>query len=435
MIINFSIQNFGSIKETQELSFEADKSEHLAAYYIVPIKGVRLLKLGLIYGANASGKTGILQALQFLRTLVLSPASKKSEPINYEPFLFDSDSPHQNTVLSIKFIQNLRRYDYSVEFNRNAIVRESLNHYNSTKSLVFKRTTDLENQFTRISFGSKIKIDQVFEKTLESNTLWNNTVLGGFLKTNIDFPALREVTDWFSNYLKPLIAPGTNLDAYVTRRILKNEIQKADLIHILRKADLNISEILIREDEQSIPEGLIELFENRFKESGDLVNELKAKGKITKTSVEIEHTVNDEKYNLPFELESLGTKRYYGLAGILSIMLTHSVCFPIDELEASLHPDLFTHFLLSFLMNSKSSQLIATTHNREILNNKDIFRNDAIWFTNKTGNSATELYALSDFDSGVIRDTSNVFNAYKVGKLGAIPKLGDYFIDIADGTK
>ena len=95
----------------------------------------------------------------------------------------------------------------------------------------------------------------------------------------------------------------------------------------------------------------------------------------------------------------------------------------------------FTHFLFSFLVNSKNSQIIATTHNREILNNKDIFRNDAIWFTDKTETCSTELYSLSDFDSSIIRDTSNVYNAYKIGKLGGVPNLGDYFIDTSNEKK
>lgn len=103
---------------------------------------------------------------------------------------------------------------------------------------------------------------------------------------------------------------------------------------------------------------------------------------------------------------------------------------PVDELEASLHPDLYEHFLLSFLMNSKESQLIATTHNRELLNNKDIYRNDAIWFTDKNDDCATELYSLADFDSSVVRDTTNVLNAYKSGKLGAKPNTGDYYLDL-----
>lgn len=80
-------------------------------------------------------------------------------------------------------------------------------------------------------------------------------------------------------------------------------------------------------------------------------------------------------------------------------------------------------------MNSKESQIIATTHYRDIMNNKNIFRNDAIWFTDKNENCATELYSLADFDSSVVRDTSNVLNAYKSGKLGATPNTSDYFID------
>jgi AAA15 family ATPase/GTPase len=122
-------------------------------------------------------------------------------------------------------------------------------------------------------------------------------------------------------------------------------------------------------------------------------------------------------------------------AVILSLLIKDSVAFPIDELEASLHPDLFVYFLLSFLINSKNSQIIATTHNREILNNKDIFRNDAIWITDKSETCATELYSLADFDTSVIRDTSNIYNAYKIGKLGGVPNLGDYFIDSDNETK
>ncbi|WP_268036522.1 AAA family ATPase [Algoriphagus sp. PAP.12] len=83
-------------------------------------------------------------------------------------------------------------------------------------------------------------------------------------------------------------------------------------------------------------------------------------------------------------------------------------------------------------MNTKNSQLIATTHNREILDNRDIYRNDAIWFTDKNEESATELYSLSDFDSSVIRNTSNVYNAYKIGKLGGVPNTGDFYINLTD---
>jgi Predicted ATPases len=406
MIIKFSVQNFGSIKDEQTLSFEADKSEHLEDYYIIPVNGLRLLKLGLIYGANASGKTTILKALNFLREIATKPKEKKTDTFDFSPFLFDSETPNQNTKLSIDFIQNSVRYSYEVELNQKAIVSEKLDFYSPNKANVYKRTTNQETQFSEIVFGSKIKTDKVFEKTLESNTLWNNTVLGGFLKTNIELKELKDATDWFWKYLTPLFMSQTRLESVFSKLINDSNINKKSIIQILQKADFNISNILLKKENES--EGI---------SSYDII---------------LEHTIDNNKYQLPFDLESEGTQKYYSLAGVLYLILTSSRILPIDELESSLHPDLFTHFLLSFLINSKKSQVIATTHNREILNNKDLFRNDAIWITDKSENCATELYSLADFDTSVIRDTSNIYNAYKIGKLGGIPNLGDYYIDIEE---
>lgn len=406
MIINFSVQNFGSIKDKQTLSFEADKSTHLENHYIINATGgLRLLKLALIYGANASGKTTVLKAIEFLRDLVLEPAEKKTDNLEFSPFLFDSETPKQNTIISIDFIQNEVRYFYEVELNKNAILREELNFYHPNKANVFKRTTNIDKQFTEITFGSKIKKDKIIEKILEANTLWNNTVLGGFLKTNIDIKELKEVTDWFEECLAPIVLTNTAVDDYITNQIESSNINKKNVVPILKKADFNISDIVINKEE---------------------------KRKITSLNIEFEHTVNQVAYSLPIKMESQGTKRFYGFAGLLSLLIKHFVVIPIDELEASLHPELYIHFLLSFLINSKKSQLIATTHNREILSNKDIFRNDAIWFTDKSENSATELYSLSEFDTSLVRGKSNTFNAYKTGKLGGIPKLGDYYINIDD---
>lgn len=408
MIIKFSVQNFGSIKDKQTLSFEADKSNHLEEYYIIPINGMRLLKLGMIYGANASGKTTVLKALDLLRNIALKPKEKKTDELDFNPFLFDSETPNQNTILSIEFIQNSVRYYYEVELNKKAIVKERLDFYNPHKANVYQRTTNLETQFSEITFGSKIKTDKIFEKTLESNTLWNNTVLGGFLKTNIELKELKDATDWFGIYLSPLVSPNGKLENFISNIIETSLINKEKVIKLLQNADFNISDIILEEKDKNI----------------DIRTKL--------YEIKLEHTVNNNKYELPFNLESEGTQRYYGLAGFLDLIIRTSRGLAIDELESSLHPDLFTHFLLSFLINSKQSQIIATSHNREILNNKDIFRNDAIWITDKSENCATELYSLADFDTSVIRDTSNIYNAYKIGKLGGIPNLGDYYIDLEE---
>jgi len=436
MLINFSIQNFGSIKDKQTLSFEADKSKHLEEYYVIETNGLRLLKLGLIYGANASGKTTILNALDFLRMLVLNPKNQKTESFDFEPFLFDENTPKQNTIFEIEILQNGVRYYYEVEINKNAIVREELFAYNPKKSNVFIRETDLENQATEIKFGNRIKINEITKNNFEQVTLWNNTTLGGFLKINFVSKELKDVVDWFYHFLSPVFDSKTSLDLFVTNNINKSITNKKIILEILRQADFNISDILFKEKESKVPKGFIEFLDNENLIPKEVAEELKNKEKKVSAIVEFVHKVQDKLYSLPFKVESLGTQRYYGFAGFLSKLITQSNLLSIDELESSLHPDLFQHFLLSFLVNSKKSQIIATTHNREILNDKDIFRSDAIWITDKDNEDcATELYSLADFDTKVIRDTTNVLNAYKLGKLGGIPNLGDYYINIEDDEK
>lgn len=402
MIVNFSIQNFGSIKDKQTLSFEADTSEHLEDTYVVHTAGKRLLKLVLIYGANASGKTTVLKALDFLRNLVVNPKEKKTDMLDFSPYLFDANTPEQPTELSIAFVHEEVYYEYEVAFTRQSVIREVLYVYDPEKTLVYERTTDIEGQLTKINFGYPITLDKSAQQVLELNTLWNNTVLGGFLKTNISFEELRRVTDWFWNGLKPMVAPRTLLGRYVTDKIDEKEIAKEEVLEILKKADFNISDIIIE----------------RRKDS--------TKG-IDRINLFSEHMVNNISYKLPMEKESEGTKRFYCFAGLLALLIKSSTIFPIDELESSLHPDLYTHFLLSFLQNAKQSQLIATTHNRELLADRDIFRDDVIWFTDKSKDCATELYSLADFDTSAIK---SILNAYKIGKFSGVPYLSDTFIDV-----
>ena len=98
MIVNFSVRNFGPLKEKQTLSFEADKSHHLEEHYIIQTKSnKRLLKLGLIYGANASGKTNVLKAIDFLRDIILEPEEKKNVSLDFHPFLFDEVSSENSS--------------------------------------------------------------------------------------------------------------------------------------------------------------------------------------------------------------------------------------------------------------------------------------------------------------------------------------------------
>lgn len=435
MIINFSVENFGSIKEKQTLSFLANKSDHLEDYYIIePIKGLRLNKLALIYGANASGKTTVLKALDFLREICTNPFDKKTDKFNFEPFLFDENTPKRNTKFELEFVQNGIKYFYEVELNKNYIVNERLYNFNPNKALVFERSTDEERELTSIRFGRKILKRKHLEESLEIFTLWNNTVIAGFLKSNVEkFSPVEAVINNLINYF---IGEHTSLEQNVSNLISDSFINKKFILNVLKKADFNIVDINVEINKIPYSDQQVDSISKFYTDEGkSLLFKLHKNQDLYHSEVKTEfiHSSKERFYNIPISMESDGTRKYYGISSILNdLMFTNSIqC--VDELESSLHPDLFNHFLLTYLVNGKKeSQLIATTHNREILNNRNLFRDDAIWFTDKNEDSATELYSLADFDSSVVRDTTNVLNTYKSGKLGGVPNLGDYYIDLDD---
>ena len=219
MIINFSIQNYRGLKNKVTISFEPENSSRLEDFYIIePATGIKLLKLGIIYGSNGSGKTSILKALGFLRELVIIPAAQKQEPLDFEPFLFDAESRIAPTIFELAFVSNGQKYLYEISINKQAVISEKLYFYTPKKALFFERSTDSAKQLTAIKFGSKIKLKKAEEDTLIANTLWNATVLGSFLKTNIDSAELRNVTDWFIQVLSSLITPETDLFREISQR-------------------------------------------------------------------------------------------------------------------------------------------------------------------------------------------------------------------------
>lgn len=441
MIIDFSIKNFRTIKDKVTLSFEPENSENLAHYYIIePMPGLKLLKLGLIYGSNGSGKSTILKGLEFLRRLVMNPLQQKHDKLDFSPFLFDEQTPKEKSGFELSFVHSNTKYAYQVDFTKDAILYEKLEFYSPNKALVYERTTDTEKQLSAIKFGGKSKLKKNAELALEANTLWNTTVLSGFLKTNIDSSELKNVTDWFYHVLAPIVLPNTDLSEYIIRKLESQEINKKNILQFLRKADFKISDISFEKRlgilDTNIRELMLTL--NKLQQQLDL-QKSEETDLLESTELFFQHSIqngdNLSIYTLPFRDESEGTRRYFELSGLLDMMLSNQHVFSIDELESSLHPDLLKHFLLLFLVNVKSTQLIATTHYRELLLERDILRDDVIWFTEKKENGSVDLYSLSDFDSTIVRDTTSIFNAYRSGKLGAVPDLSDYYIDLNDGKK
>ena len=405
MIINFSVKNFRSIDEEANLSFEAvDKNEN-DKYYIYNSGKEKILKTAIIYGSNASGKTNILKALGFLVNFIRNPLEQKDKLIELEPFLFTNEIK-KSTYFELDFLMNNIKYSYILEVSKEKVLVEQLYFYNPRKALIFDRNN--------YNFGSKIKINKSQKEALKNNTLHNNSILSGYLKTNIDIEELENAITWFKKVLPPVF-PTTNLVGFVTKQLEKKDLNKKLILNILQNADFGIDNFDIEENEP----------EEKFKKLLKRINEEDSNFK--KLEIFFTHL---KRYKLEYNNESSGTQRYYQLSIILILLLKESLIIPIDELEASLHPDLLKHFLLSFIVNAKESQLIFTTHSRELLLEKDILRQDIIWFTEKRENQSTELYSLSDFDTKTLRKESSIYNIYKSGKLGATPNLKDYFMDI-----
>ena len=126
--------------------------------------------------------------------------------------------------------------------------------------------------------------------------------------------------------------------------------------------------------------------------------------------------------------ESEGTLRMYGLSAVLYLLIMQNQILLGDEMENSLHYDLFTHFIKTFLVNSERGQMIFSTHNLMLLD-EEFIRRDMVYFTNKNEAGATEIYRAKDF--GLHKDVS-ILNAYRAGKLGAKPNLGSIFTNIPE---
>jgi hypothetical protein len=369
--------------------------------------------------------------------LCVHPAKAKNETFAFEPFLFDNKSRKNISVLRISFVANKTRYSYEVEFTKTYILRERLQYAPKGRmGDLYSRETDIKQQLSKISFGSTIRASPRDIDLIEGNTIWNNTVIGAFNKTNVNIPGLRPVLDWFQETLMSEVEPRTDLLAWTTNKVDSDASFKDLVVAIIKNADIQINGIEVNKKEPKLDDEVISRLTSLL--TPGEVKELRAFKGVESIDVIFKHLVKNIKgkvsiHDLPRDQESRGTLRYYGLSGVLSTMIREDKIVSIDELESSLHPDLMKHFILTFLANSVRSQMLTTTHNLFFLQQKDVLRNDAIWFTQKKDDGTTELYSLSDFDTTAIRKTSSIINAYNTGKLGAKPEPGSIFLSEDDG--
>ncbi len=438
MIIDFTFSGLGPFKQPATLTFEASSDTHLSDAYVRNIeldngKKIRLLRIAMLYGANAAGKTTLLEALSLLDSLVTSPVADSEKEIDANFFAFDKIPMEQSAELTVKFVRAGKVYRYQLRLAKNSILCETLEYQatppDGTKFvLIYQRSRgETLNQFN-FTYGPKQKLNDAEEEKLKAELLPNVTMLSVLnRKMTIQNSMIQEAYFWFKEQLMGEVTPETNLTQWVTHQLTSQKISQNRLIQSLNQAGIPIANLNVVERQLH----KVEMEILRDAPTDEVRNRLMDSfGK--RKDVHTVYKIDGNEYQLKLNSqESLGTQRYYGLAGLLSALCSesndpsHCKILPIDEIEHSLHPDLLEHFLVTFLNDAGNSQLIATTHYRELLQNNLLFRDDVIWFVDKDDASlSAELYCLHDVKTNAgLRATSSVYNFYKHGRLGAVPKL------------
>lgn len=430
MIIYFSVQNFRSLRDKITLDFRATPNSELAEYYIqeFPDLKLKLLKLAMIFGKNASGKTNILRALDFLRNSILQQDTDKSKPTGTEPFALDKD---KNSVFDLKFVHEDIVYQYQLTLNQTIIVKEHLHYWpKGTKTRVFTR--DLQKLLKEAEYkynwsGSKAN------KTLIENlelTVPNQSVLASLKKYNYSGP-MQQVFSWFQDTLAPIVEPNTSLIPWNLHNFLNSTESceyKDFYVQQLQIADFIISNITVKKEEVALTDiplnSALKYLINAIEKDNNKMPET-----VERIDILLSHKVADGEFILNLEEESAGTQRFFEFCGFLCWMQQTNKIIPIDEIERAMHEDLIEHFIASYLTYAKKSQLILTSHNSSILNMKDIIRRDTIWITDRLENGATELSRLTEYP---IKKEHSIANLYRKGLIGGKPDIGNIGSDGSD---
>ncbi len=428
MIIDFTVSNYKSIKEPVTLSMYATGLKELndSVYRSENEKDIGILKSAVVYGANASGKSNLLKAIDSLQEfIVTSTDTKLGEQIrHYKPFALDKKWISKPTFFEIEFIvDKTTRYKYSVYFNLEEILEESLVYYpKGQEATLFHRKK-----------GAPIKFGDYFQgpkRTIEKQLLENNLFLSKGANSNNEI--LREVYLYFRNDVR-FYAPADISSPFsrdFTTGLCKDDesgIMKKNISSFLKIADTGIDHFNIKKvsvDDSFFKSGPFTELPDELKE--DFLDHLTYK-------TEMHHKLYDdgsEVGTVGFDIdeESNGTKRLYDLAGRLLYILQSGAVIIIDELNNSLHP-LMTRFLINFFndpkINKYNAQLIFATHDATLLS-PELFRRDQIWFTEKDEFGATTIYSMSEFDYDKVRANIPYDKWYLSGRFGALPIFGSF---------
>jgi AAA15 family ATPase/GTPase len=424
MIVDFSVENFRSIKTEQTLSmFVSDSKKDLPenTFPLEKENKLSLLKTGLIYGANASGKSNLLLALKALQDFVVDSTDLKLDASipYYQPYKLDKKYRDNPTTFGMEFVGNDGiRYRYTISFTKMEVILEELLFYpNKQEALLFRRKKGETIKFGHHAKGRK--------KSIEQELIGNNLFLSKAANSNHD--QFKDIYLYFKNNLNffPRGLLGTPFDTFRTFKLQKNKGNDFSnrLTNLLIAADTGIHSIEFEEESIEIPPEFLELVPEEKRE------EFSKNPHLPGNPVTYHNTFDGETEgeSIGFQLlseESDGTLKMYSLGGYIIPALEKGHALIIDELDRSMHPHLCEYVVKLFNnpeTNPHNAQLIATTHDTTLLNSNNL-RRDQIWFISKD-HGASHLFSLDEFDKSEVRKNTPFDKWYLDGRFGAIPKI------------
>lgn len=414
MLLQFNFKNFKSFRDDTTLDLTATK---ITEYnnHIISIGNEKILPVAAIFGANASGKSNVQEAFNYMTSYVVNSFAyggdekgkkSKSDFLVPTPFLFDSNSQNAESSFEVYFIDSedngAKSYNYGFTVGRNGINEEWLN-YKSKSSRGDYRKIFYRN-------GNKLDLSGIAPKSQENIKLaLEKETLIVSLGAKLKIAKLKFIREWFlNNEFADFGHPIENLflSSLLPAGFVENKEIQQKVVDYFSAFDPSIIgfevEILeLGEDKEAV--------EVRIDALHKMVN-------------------SDKTTAIPLKSESAGTLKMFALYPLLHEVLESGGILFIDELNDRLHPLLVRSFLITFLnpeINKKHAQLIFTAHDSWQLNG-NILRRDEVWFTEKADNGISTLYSLADFadeDGAKIRKDENYGKNYLLGKYGAIPAL------------
>lgn len=416
MLLNITIENFRSYNEPQTLSLIASENNGVNS---VAISDIEVRKSAVIYGANASGKSNIIKAVQFVQWLLGSGLLlQKSLNLQYMTTFFNNDLPVR---ISLDYSINDVIYTYKIHCRTSYIEYEAL--LNEQEEIIFERklldVDDLKYEYIVPSKNYSLIFNTEQMEFAENNIRnWKNNIRSSqlFLKKLVEnnCKQMEEIykyilygivvrTHSYNSIGKP--TTGYN-DLFNAASQSKQDSNFAlNSINALNNIGVKINQLNIEQvgdDGSFMP--------------GDIIGSLK--------KMSSQYNVNGKDCWLDFIYdESDGTQKFYSYLYLIDYVIKTDGVLIIDELETHFHPLLVEEIIRAIHNSHSKAQLIFTTHNPTFLT-ESIFEKDQIYFAEKNDKFATELYSLSDFND--LEENANLMAKYLTGNFGAIPYLNSF---------